>query len=139
MKYLICHLLCAVCLVSASLLRAQPFTTSATVFLKASDVKEGQEFSLSRATRWRFHAGDDTTGAWAKPEFDDSGWSSLSSLTRISDISNIQWSGKAWLRLTIICDSLLPATIATLCVSQDGATEIFWDGRLINKLGIEVV
>jgi hypothetical protein len=136
-------LVCVLCFVSASILPAQPSTTTASIFLKASEVLQGKQFSLSRATFWRFHAGDDTTGAWAKPEFDGSAWELTSTIffrdslpfEKNSYPPPRSWKGVGWFRITVLLDSALRGMPLNVRIEHIGASEIFVNGKYLQSQG----
>jgi hypothetical protein len=125
----------------ATHLSAQPVTTSATIYLKASDVMRGQVFSLTHATLWRFYAGDDTTGAWAQSAFDDSSWELVSarfyrdSLGIDTHRPPRSWKGYGWFRMTMILDSSLHQVPLMMRIRHFGASEVYCNGTCIFRSG----
>ena len=82
---------------------------------------------------WKFHNGDDS--AWALPSFDDSKWDSVNTkLTFGKKDSNI-FKGIGWFRIHIFLNPSLNNTPLCLLLDQDGASQIFLDGKLIHSLG----
>lgn len=92
---------------------------------------DSTEIALDRF--WKFHNGDDST--WAATTFDDSNWDTVhTDLSFKKDKSNV-FKGLAWFRLHIYIDSAMKNTPLCLLVDQDGASEIYIDGRLLHTLG----
>ncbi|MEP3379754.1 MAG: hypothetical protein ABJO28_04185, partial [Maribacter dokdonensis] len=84
---------------------------------------------------WRFQKGDNIL--WANPEFDDSTWNEFSSnnLNLIDGKNVIADRGEiVWLRKRIMADQSLNDALV-LNIFQEGASEIYLDGKLIHQLG----
>jgi serine phosphatase RsbU (regulator of sigma subunit) len=86
-------------------------------------------------TLWRFHSGDDTSGAWAEFTFDDSRWKRTHGMQELKDISEKEWTGIGWYRLKVRVDSALHNVPLALWVSHRGASEVFIDGKRISGYG----
>lgn len=78
---------------------------------------------------WKFSAGDDPE--WAKPAFDDSSWDTVSSTLDVQRLRQLDFKGIGWLRLHFKTDSSLNHTPLGLVLQQQGASEIYIDGRLV--------
>jgi two-component system NtrC family sensor kinase len=90
---------------------------------------------LDLTQNWRYQKGDNM--AWANPDFDDSSWSQFSgdNLNMPDGEKAIADRGEiAWFRKRIKANSSLTKTIV-LNIRQQGASEIYLDGRLIHQLG----
>ncbi|WP_286812769.1 MULTISPECIES: ATP-binding protein [unclassified Maribacter] len=84
---------------------------------------------------WRFQKGDNIL--WANPEIDDSTWNEFSSnnLNLIDGKNVIADRGEiVWLRKRIMADQSLNDALV-LNIFQEGASEIYLDGKLIHQLG----
>ncbi|WP_052958602.1 sensor histidine kinase [Maribacter thermophilus] len=84
---------------------------------------------------WRFQKGDNIL--WANPEFDDSTWNEFSSnnLNLLDGKNVIADRGEIiWLRKRIMADQSLNDALV-LNIFQEGASEIYLDGKLIHQLG----
>ena len=81
---------------------------------------------------WKFHNGDDSV--WALPSFDDSRWDTVNTLLKFKKDSNV-FKGIAWFRIHIYIDPSLNNTTLSLLIDQEGASQIFLDGKLIHSLG----
>ncbi|WP_282050167.1 ATP-binding protein [Maribacter aquivivus] len=84
---------------------------------------------------WRYQKGDNKL--WANPEFDDSTWNEFSSsnLNLLDGKNVIADRGEiVWLRKRIMADQSLNDALV-LNIYQEGASEIYLDGKLIHQLG----
>jgi stage II sporulation SpoE-like protein len=96
------------------------------------DMKDGRVAMTQLAGPWRFHAGDDA--AWARPEFDDSGWSLLMAGTSWQEQGYRGYTGVGWYRLRVMIPrqagplALYLSSVAVSC-------EVFANGRLIGHIG----
>ena len=84
---------------------------------------------------WRFQKGDNIL--WANPEIDDSTWNEFSSnnLNLIDGKNVIADRGEiVWFRKRIMADQSLNDALV-LNIFQEGASEIYLDGKLIHQLG----
>ncbi|WP_405414099.1 ATP-binding protein [Maribacter sp. Asnod1-A12] len=84
---------------------------------------------------WRYQKGDNMS--WANPEFDDSTWNEFSSsnLNLIDGKNVIADRGEiVWFRKRIMADQSLNDALV-LNIYQEGASEIYLDGKLIHQLG----
>lgn len=88
------------------------------------------KFELNRG--WKFHNGDDT--AWASPTFDDSNWDT-SATEFVSKNDSCVFTGIAWLRLHVYLDSSSAVEPLYFYISQNGASELFVDGRKLYSWG----
>ncbi len=82
---------------------------------------------------WRYHAGDDAT--WAEPSFDDSSWPVAQSLLPPAKDPPGGWPGIGWFRRRLRLAEGMPASALAIRPVQNGASEIFFDGRLITQFG----
>jgi len=105
-----------------------------------SQATDGRAFQLNKLSKqdtllsgWKFHAGDDPQ--WANPAFDDSKWQPTDPGQDITHFEQLKNSGIGWIRLHIIADSSLTKQQIGAWVYQFTASEIYLDGRLIEKYG----
>ncbi|MES2287491.1 MAG: SpoIIE family protein phosphatase [Bacteroidota bacterium] len=82
---------------------------------------------------WKFKNGDDST--WASSSFDDSTWDTVNTNLKFNKNDSTVFTGIAWFRIHIYIDSSLKDTPLALLVNQDGASQIFLDGKLLHSLG----
>lgn len=83
---------------------------------------------------WKFHAGNSME--WAKPEFDDTKWTSINPTLDIHDsLPQIPKSGIVWFRIHLLIDTALNDALI-LMIQQSGASEMYLNGRLIHHFGV---
>jgi two-component system, NtrC family, sensor kinase len=109
-------------------------------FILKTFAQSGQVFHLNKLLEqdtllngWRFHAGDDPQ--WANPGFDDSKWKLADPGTDITKFDELKNAGVGWLRLHIRADSVIAGQQIMAWVSQYSASEIYLDGKLIQRYG----
>lgn len=127
MKY---RLLCILILLPF-LLPAQTSKENA-VFLTKDSVQIGWVFS----EKWRFIAND--SAAYAKKEFDDSRWDTLSTEFIIDEEKSNPgqaYPGIGWFRYYLRVDSSMLHMPMNFLIKHNGASEIYLDGELIHKAG----
>ncbi len=83
---------------------------------------------------WKYHAGDDVE--WANSDIDDSNWNTVNPELNLNEIPQNLFSGICWFRATIFVDSAHAGNVYGIDFNQNGASEIYWDGKLIQKYGI---
>ncbi|WP_460973142.1 ATP-binding protein [Spirosoma migulaei] len=88
---------------------------------------------LTLYSDWRWHSGDNP--AWASPTFDDSRWDTIRPARSIQRLADVQKKPQGWLRLTFTLDSTVAQTPLALVINQIGATELYVDGVLFQRLG----
>jgi two-component system NtrC family sensor kinase len=81
---------------------------------------------------WKFTSGDNP--AYADPAYDDSKWQPIDPTRDIHDLPQL-WKGIGWLRLHFTIDSATFQNELSVLVEQTGASEIYMNGHLIQKLG----
>ena len=103
---------------------AQPeaVTLSADVLAAGEPLTEG----------WRYHPGDDPS--WASPGLDDSGWERIDSGLS-ADAMPAGWPGIGWFRLRLSLDPELEGAEVAFEIDQEGASEVYLDGRLLAAAG----
>ncbi|MEZ5083375.1 MAG: adenylate/guanylate cyclase domain-containing protein [Bacteroidales bacterium] len=82
---------------------------------------------------WRYHAGDNP--AWADPTFDDSEWDTLSTRLNLAELEEGVFGGFGWFRLHLVIDSSLRNRSFALLIDQQGASEIYLNGMLLDSIG----
>src|SRR5665213_2040207 len=90
---------------------------------------------LTMAKDWRYQKGDNM--AWANPAFNDTSWKKFTAfnLNMPDGEHAIANRGEiVWFRKRIKADSSLTKTIV-LNIYQEGASEIYLDGKLVHQLG----
>ncbi len=82
---------------------------------------------------WKWHAGDNPN--WANPTFDDRSWQAIDPTKDIMELPGVRQAGVGWFRLhLVIKPSLLTGSLACL-ISQTGASEVYLNGRLVQRFG----
>lgn len=114
-------------------------------FLQAQQTSGQQAIRITRDSliksipvtgNWKFHSGDNI--AWANPAFNDSAWTDTKSsfdLEKGAD-KKIGFKGQGWFRKQFFSDSTMSETPLAIEIEQDGATEIYVDGKLIKRYGV---
>ncbi|WP_435357819.1 7TM diverse intracellular signaling domain-containing protein [Emticicia sp. SJ17W-69] len=82
---------------------------------------------------WKFHVGDNPD--FAKPDFDDSEWSSIDPTQDVMDLIQCRKSPIIWLRLRLLPNNEFDDKFLALIVKQTGASEIYLNGKLIHSFG----
>src|SRR5882757_7368971 len=99
------------------------------------------ESAVDLAGPWKFHVGDDA--AWARPDFDDSGWEDVD-LTPDGNTGlspgwtargHAGYSGYAWYRLHIDVQEAKRALALKMPDSFDDAYQVFVNGQRIGEFG----
>ncbi|MCX6219939.1 MAG: ATP-binding protein [Bacteroidia bacterium] len=83
---------------------------------------------------WKYHPGDDK--AWKETAFNDSSWKLFHTDFNLDSIPKGEWQGIGWFRLKLVIDSNLYDQSLALVMTQFGASEIYFDGKLVNQYGI---
>jgi class 3 adenylate cyclase len=86
--------------------------------------------------QWKFKAGDDIT--WASSGLNDSSWTETRTYIDIEKgvDKKLGFKGKGWFRKHFFSDSTLAEIPIALEIEQDGATEIYVDGKLVKQYGV---
>jgi signal transduction histidine kinase len=115
----------------------------AIVFLITSLIARGQvrqAFYLNKLSKtdtllsgWVFQGGDNSQ--WANPTYDDSKWEPVDPGMDITKFDKLKNAGVGWLRLHITADSAITRQQILASVSQYTASEIYLDGKLIQRYG----
>jgi signal transduction histidine kinase len=79
---------------------------------------------------WKWHAVDNPE--WSKPDFDDAKWEDIDPSKEIVKLTHFPTDRPLWLRIKL--NPRIPKNYA-LSISQSGASEIYLNGRLIQKIG----
>ncbi|MCB0822818.1 MAG: hypothetical protein KDC09_08995 [Bacteroidales bacterium] len=82
---------------------------------------------------WLYQNGDDST--WANPAYDDSHWDTLSTTLNMLHLAKGTFTGSAWFRLHMRIDSSLRNKSLALLIDQWGASEIYFNGEMIDHFG----
>ena len=82
---------------------------------------------------WRYHAGDNPT--WARPDFDDSRWDTLSPARPRQALPPRLGAGIGWLRLHLHLGDSLRRRALLLQATYLGASDLYLNGRLVRREG----
>lgn len=112
---------------------AEPFA------IVASSLRDGQSVELSKL-EWKYQPGDSPFGddpAWADPLFDDRAWETLNGTAiTLGNMPRSGWRGIGWFRLRLRVDPALSNQPLALVMVHFGASEIYLDGRLVQRFGV---
>jgi serine phosphatase RsbU (regulator of sigma subunit) len=82
---------------------------------------------------WKYHSGD--SAIWALDTYNDSAWTQSNSIMNWLNDRGRVFEGVGWFRFRMRVDtSLWHSTLAVL-ISQLGASEIYYNGKLLNTVG----
>ena len=82
---------------------------------------------------WRYHSGD--SAAWADPMYNDSAWVVTDPYIRWTQSSDPHWDGLGWFRFHMQIDSTLWNRTLAISIKQLGASQIYYNGRLLYSFG----
>ncbi|MBN1464530.1 hypothetical protein JXA02_02125, partial [candidate division KSB1 bacterium] len=110
---------------------------------------ENKSWMIDLIENWKFHAGDDTT--WAAVDVDEGDWQPIRTQLRnrrnrpepprqaLPDTTRRRprqrWDGIGWFRLRVMVDSSVVNFPLSLHIWQNGASEIYLDGRKLYTFG----
>ncbi len=128
-KRLIYSILVVLCLVMASV---KSYAQSPIYTITADSLKPNGSYDLSTLL-WKYQPGD--VPSWASSSYDDANWSPIYTSLSSNNGPNVYWTGTGWFRINLKIDTSLARTPLNLRIQQFGASEIFLNGILIEKLG----
>jgi len=82
---------------------------------------------------WKYHSGDNPD--WANENFDDRNWKVVKSESYKGRDSTFKDKNIGWYRFHFIADSSLWNKSLALLIRQLGASEVYYDGRLLYSFG----
>ncbi len=120
------------CLMAVLMLIAVTSAQAQTV-LTGDQLQNGQVVELDKLG-WKYSPDDDPR--FADPHFDDRAWETLqgTSLTP-QRLPQSGWRGLGWFRLRLNVDAALANQALALVLAHHGASEIYLDGKLIQRYG----
>lgn len=118
--------LISICCGSPSFAQDQP----AKLVYTADSLKNGA-IDLSKI-RWKFHSGDDTS--WSAPDLNDTDWGSVTTDLSAASVET-HWTGIGWFRLHFYVDSSLTELPLALFLMQNGASEVYLNGKRVGGHG----
>lgn len=106
-------------------------------YLHARNVKpgiiQGYDNSIKLVNNWKYHSGDNTE--WAKPDFDDTLWQTAASSFSTDNFDSLRWNSTGWFRTRLNVDPALWGKTFGMKITQMGASEIYYNGRLLKSFG----
>ena len=101
--------------------------------LTVDSLQNGKSVELSKLD-WKYQPGDDPR--FADPQFDDHLWDNLkgTSIT-LAHVPPSGWRGIGWFRLRLQVDPLLASQPLSLVMVHYGASDIYVDGKLVQRFG----
>ena len=133
------NLLLILTLLTISQIFADSSKESDTLFISADNFKADQlyiadpSWGSKSEILWRFSPGDDSL--WADPSFDDSKWELVNPWLDVLKSESRKWKGIGWFRKVVRIDSSLMGKTAGMYFHQDGASEVFLNGKKIFSFG----
>ena len=101
--------------------------------LTAESLQNGKSVELSKLN-WKYQPGDDPR--FADPQFDDHLWETLKGTDiTLAHIPSRGWRGIGWFRLRLRVDPMMTSQPLALVMVHYGASEVYLDGRLIQRFG----
>ncbi len=82
---------------------------------------------------WKFHAGDDMQ--WAQTGYEDSDWISVDPSDELHHLPEVRKTNIGWFRLNLVVDSALLGKTFAFIISSSGASEIYFNGKLLYRFG----
>lgn len=121
--------------------QAQKVKTKDTSTYTVSAKRKSKNFSfdfegkdaLKLNSKWKYHPGD--SAQWADSSFNEGKWNSRNTWLNTDSLTLREFPGIAWFRLRFDVDSLLKDKPLALVMDQEGASEIYLDGKLIHSFG----
>ncbi len=122
-------ILVTLCLFMASI---KSYAQSPIYTITADSLKPNGSYDLSNLL-WKYQPGDNPS--WASSSYDDTNWPPIYTSLSSNTGPNVYWTGTGWFRINLRIDSSLARVPLNLRIQQFGASEIFLNGILIEKLG----
>lgn len=126
------------------MLRSTAFAFLLIVVAHTASAEDSADLSVTSATLdqgidletagWKYRSGDDAS--WSSPSLDDRAWERLRTTAIAHDaVPSSGWHGIGWFRLRVQVDQTLIGRPIALSIGHWGASELFVDGRLVNRFG----
>jgi serine phosphatase RsbU (regulator of sigma subunit) len=101
--------------------------------LTAEQLQNGQAVELDKLG-WKYAPNDDPQ--FAEPQFDDRAWETLNGTAiTLNNIPKSGWRGLGWFRLRLQVDPALANQPLALVMVHYGASEVYLDGKLLERFG----
>jgi class 3 adenylate cyclase len=95
--------------------------------------KDSLPFNLSEHYFWKYNQYDSVV--FNQPLYNDNHWKKMKTTLYFDDDGNLDFNGLTWFRFTIFVDSELVNMPMAIELNHCGASEIYLDGKLIEKFG----
>jgi serine phosphatase RsbU (regulator of sigma subunit) len=82
---------------------------------------------------WKYHSGD--YPEWKNLNFNDSHWVQTDSYLNWTQTTDPKWENRGWFRFHFYADSSMWNTTLAISISQLGASEIYYNGKLLFSSG----
>ncbi|MGE5353393.1 MAG: SpoIIE family protein phosphatase [Acidobacteriota bacterium] len=106
-------------------------------YLRSRNIKpsiiQGNDNSIKLVNNWKYHEGDNPE--WAKADFNDSLWKTEASNFTADNFIDLGWKNIGWFRTRLKVDRALWNKTFGMNVTQLGASEIYYNGRLLKSFG----
>ncbi len=83
--------------------------------------------------RWKYQSGDNKR--WALTDYNDSSWQTTDSYINWPDSPVTRWQNVGWFRFHFIADTSIWNTSLAINISQFGASQIYYNGKLLYSFG----
>ena len=93
----------------------------------------GDDKSIQLINNWKYHKGDNLN--WGGGNINDSLWETVSSDLGIENMPKTGWENVGWFRTHLLVDSTLWNRTIALSMNQLGASEVYYNGKLIYSYG----
>jgi serine phosphatase RsbU (regulator of sigma subunit) len=93
----------------------------------------GDEGGIKLINNWKYHKGDNPN--WSRENINDSLWETVSSDLAIENSPAAGWDNIGWFRTHLSIDSSLWGRTIALSMNQLGASEIYYNGKLLYSFG----
>ncbi len=93
----------------------------------------GKDRSIKLINNWKYHEGDNLN--WGSENVSDTLWETVSSDLLVENLPKAGWNNVGWFRTHFHVDSTLWNRTIAFSMYELGASEIYYDGKLIYSFG----
>ena len=115
------------------ILNRSAFSTDITINGTSLNFNDNKSNNINLNENWRFAIGDNLD--WANPGFDHSKWDTAYLPLTIESLIPFHYAGNVWFRSTFQITKDEAGKSLAFIIKQFGASEIFIDGKLIQRFG----
>ena len=115
------------------ILNRSAFSTDITINGTSLNFNDNKSNNINLNENWRFAIGDNLD--WANPSFDHSKWDTAYLPLTIESLLPFHYAGNVWFRSTFQITKDEAGKSLAFIIKQFGASEIFIDGKLIQRFG----